>query len=349
MKVAYDISRMHNLSKYRGIGTYAKNLYESIKKYSDIEIELVEKKIDFDNFDLIHIPYFSLFRHTLPFNFSKPAVVTIHDLIPLQFPKYYPLGIKGMINFQLQKFAIKKAKSIITISETVRNDIIKILKIDPEKVYSIYLAPDEHFRKITDKGVLSRIKKKYNLPDEFILNVGNVNWNKNILNTAQACVKLNVKLVIIGKAFFDKTNLNHAEKKSHKIFLERYSENDLIKILDYVENEDLVAIMNLAKCLIFASFYEGFGLPILEAQACGLPVITSNISATAEIAGKGAILVDPRNVEEITQSIRNLFSQVNLQDLIRKAGYKNVLNFSWKKTAIETVKVYKKSLQVSKE
>lgn len=344
MKVAFDISHMHKLSKYRGIGAYAQNLYQAIKKYTDIEIELVEGEKYMNNFDLLHIPYFSLFRNTLPFSFSKPTVVTIHDLIPLQFPKHYPLGIKGKINLELQKYFLKKAKAVITISETARHDIIKILKIDPKKVFSIYLAQDKHFRKIKDKILLDKIKNKFKLPDEFVLYIGNVNWNKNILNTAQACIQANKKLVIIGSSFLDQTDLNHAEKKSHKIFLEEYYENNLIKLLGYVENEDLVAIMNIATCSLFVSFYEGFGLPILEAQACGLPVITSNVSATVEIAGNGAVLVNPKDIEEISKAINQVFDSESLRQKLIKFGEENVKKYSWKKTALETVKVYESAI-----
>lgn len=344
MKVAFDISHMHKLSKYRGIGAYAENLYQAIKKYTDVEIELVEGEKYIKNFDLLHIPYFSLFRNTLPFYFPIPTVVTIHDLIPLQFPKYYPLGIKGKINLQLQIFFLKKAKAIITISETVKKDIVKILKISPSKVYSIYLAPDKQFRKIEDKTLLNNVKNKYGLPDEFVLYVGNVNWNKNILNTSQACIEANKKLVVIGSSFLDKTNLNHAEKRSHKIFLEKYSDNSLIQLLGYVENEELVAIMNMATGLIFVSFYEGFGLPILEAQACGLPIITSNISATAEITDGGAILVDPKNVGEISEAINRIFDSQSTRQKLIKLGQENVKKYSWKKAALETVKVYENTI-----
>ncbi len=344
MKIALDVSRMHKLSETRGIGFYSQNLFNAVKKYTDADIELIENKTDYSKFDLVHFPFFDLFKHTLPLNLSKPYVVTIPDLIPIQYPKHYPPGIKGRINIWFQKLAIKKARAVIAISETVRNDIIQILKIDPKKVFSIYLAPDEHFRKISDETLLNKVKNKYGLPDEFVLYVGNVNWNKNILNTAQACLEANKNLVVIGNSFLDKTNLHHAEKKSHKIFLEKYSENKLVQLLGYVENEELVAIMNMAASLIFVSFYEGFGLPILEAQACGLPVITSNISATAEIADSGAILVDPKNVGEISEAVNNIFNSQTLRRKLIKLGHENVKKYSWEKTALETVKVYENVL-----
>ena len=344
MKIGLDVSKMHALSQTRGIGYYAQNLYHSIKKFTDVEIDLIKEKNSYEKYDLIHFPFFDLFTRSLPLNFSKPFVVTIPDLIPIQFPKHYPPGLRGKANYWFQKQALKKARGIIAISETVKKDVEKILKINPEKVFATLLAPSDIYIKINDQKQLNAIKQKYNLPDEFALYVGNVNWNKNILNMAEACIKSGKNLVIIGSSFFDKTNLNHPEKKSFKTFLEKYEDCKLIRIIDFVPNEELVSIMNLATCLVFASYYEGFGLPILEAQSCGLPVITSNVSATAEISGNSVLLVNPENPDEISKAINTLFnSETERKKLIEK-GFQNVKNFSWEKTAKQTVEVYKKCL-----
>lgn len=340
MKVALDISQMHNLSLTRGIGVYAQNLYKSIKEFTDTDIELIEKKEDLHKFDLIHFPFFDLFKKTLPFNLPKPVVVTIHDLIPLQFPNHYPPGIKGKINWQLQKLALKNIDQIIAVSETVKKDIETILKINPSKIKVVYSAPSDSFRKITDKKTLEALKTKYKLPDEFVLYVGNINWNKNILNTTEAVLSAGKNLVIIGAAFLDKNNINHPEKKSFKTWLEKYENNENIKIIGFTQTEEIAGIMSLAECLIFASFYEGFGIPVLEAQSCELPVITSKISATAEIAGKGAILVDPENVTDITGSVKRVTQNPDFRKQLIKAGNENLKRFSWKETALKTVQLY---------
>lgn len=344
MKVALDISRMHPLSRDRGIGVYAKNLFDSLKKYTDIDVELIKEKMDYSKFDLIHYPFFDLFKHTLPLGLKKPTVVTIHDLIPIMFSRHYPPGIRGRINWQVQKLALKKVKSIIAVSNTVKEDLVKLLKISEKDIFVVYSAPSEKFHPVRDKSVLEKTKVKYSLPDELILYVGNVNWNKNILNMTEAVLKANKNLVIIGSAFLDRTNLNHPEKRSFKLWLEKYGYDERIKVLDFTEIEDVVLIMNLAACLIFVSFYEGFGLPILEAQACGLPVITSKISATAEIAGRGAFLVDPDNVADIAEAIEEIFNDDSLSDKLIKVAGENLKRFSWEKTALETVKVYNNAL-----
>ncbi len=344
MKIGLDVSRMHNLSRTRGIGVYADNLYKSIKENTDVDIELIKEKTSYQKFDLIHFPFFDLFKRTLPLKMSTPFVVTIHDLIPLQFPKHYPPGLKGRANLFFQKLALKNAKAIIAVSDVVKNDISEILRIDDKKIFTIYSAPSANFQKITDTKILEETGKKYNLPDQFVLYIGNVNWNKNILNTAQSCIKAGKNLVIIGSSFLDKTNLNHIEKKSHKQFLEKYEQNKLITILNFVSSEDLERIMSLATVLIFISYYEGFGLPVLEAQAGGLPVITSKGSATEEVAGKSAILVDPENPDEIAQQINKVFDSESVRNELIKKGKENASKFSWKQSAIETVKVYQNAL-----
>lgn len=345
MKIGLDVSKMHNLSLTRGIGYYAQNLYDSIKKYTEIDMKLIKEKSDYSDFDLIHFPFFDMFKHTLPISISKPFVVTIPDLIPLQFSSHYPPGFKGKANLWLQKMSLKKASAIIAISKTVKEDIKRILRIHDNKIFAIHLASSEIYKKITDKKLLAGISKKYNLPDKFILYVGNVNWNKNILNTAEASIRSGQSLVIVGSSFLDKSDLSHPEKRSFKMFLDKYQNSPLIKKLGFVPDDDLVSIMNLATCLIFVSYYEGFGLPILEAQACQTPVITSNISATAEIAGEGSVLVDPENPAEISKAITNIFESEDLRSEVIKRGTRNLQNFSWKKTALETVEVYKKCLE----
>lgn len=343
MKVAIDINRMHKLSLDRGIGIYAKNLYKALKKYTDVDVELVTESSG-KKFDLIHYPFFDFFSRTLKIDSKIPSIVTVHDLIPIMFPKHYPPGIKGRINWQFQKNELKKVKSIISVSESVKKDIEKVLKIDSQRISVIYSAPAEIFRRIKDKQFLQRIREKYELPEEFVLYIGNVNWNKNILNITDGVLQANKKLVIIGNAFLDKTNLNHPEKKSFRSWVKKYGENSQIKILGFLPEKDVVGVLNLSSCLIFASLAEGFGLPILEAQACGIPVLTSNVSSMPEISGVGgAILVNPEIPFEIASGLKIIDEDIYREMLI-DAGFENRKRFSWEKTAIETMKAYKNAL-----
>lgn len=343
MKVGIDISSLHSLSKGRGIGFYAQALIDSLKKHTDIEVKIIESVDQQQNVDLIHYPFFDFFRPTLKINRNIPTVVTIHDVIPLLFPKNYPPGIRGRVNLFLQKQSLNKVKAIITDSKSSTADVIKTLKIPQNKVHTVYLASSEHFKKLTDKEVNERTNK-FNLPEIFALYSGGVNWNKNLINQTEAALKSDIDLVLVGGGFANKNNLEHPEMKEFKQFLDKYQNNPKIHILGFVSDDELVGLINRAKALLFASQYEGFGLPILESQACGTPVITGNISSMPEVAGSGAVLVDPNSVDQISLRLKNIINnQADRNQLIKK-GFENLENFSWKKTAAETLKVYQNAL-----
>ncbi len=336
MRVRLDLSVLKLGHKNRGVGYYTENLLNHLKLQP--EIEIVGQK---DKADLIHYPFFDLFYHTLPFKKSAPTVVTIHDITPLLFSRHYPPGIKGLINLSLQKLSLKNVDAVITVSNASKKDIVSYFNIDPKKVFVTYEAASKDYRVIKDSNQLKEVRSEFKLPERFVLFVGNVNWNKNLNNLAQACLDADLDLVIVGKSFTQKENLNHPEMKSYQQFLKSFDNNPKIHSLGYLETEDLVRIMNIAELLLFPSFYEGFGLPILEAQSCGLPVITSNNSSLPEVSGDGAILVDPYNLEEITNSIKILLKDKDLKQKLINAGLENAKRFSWDKTAQQTLEVYK--------
>lgn len=337
LKIGFNVLPLQSGHKFRGFGYYTKNLLENLKKEKDLEIKEFTNLNEVSGVDLIHYPFFDLFQKTLPLRKKFPTVVTVGDVTPIIFNKQYPSGIKGGIRSGLQKLALKRAGAVITISETSKNDIEKYLKIPKNKIFSIYLAVSENFKKITDYKKLTSVKVKYNLPERFALFVGNVNWNKNLINMAKGCILSGIDLYLVGKSFEQKDNLGHAELKSYREFLKEFRDNPKIHVVGFVEDNEIVEFYNLASVLLLPSFYEGFGLPILEAQACGIPVITSNVSSMPEVAGKGAILVDPNSVEEISGALKRIET---MSDQLRKVGFENVKRFSWEETAKETIEVY---------
>lgn len=348
MKVAVDTSPLISGHKTRGMGYYTRNLIDSLKKLEVIEILEFTNPNSIKGVDLVHYPYFDLFFLTLPIKKKFPSVVTVGDVTPLVFPSHYPPGVKGAIKNKIQHFSLKRANSIITFSQNSKKDINKYLGIPKEKIFPTPLAQSSNFKKITDQNKLNKVKQTYNLPDTFALFVGSVNWNKNLLNLTEACIRANIKLVLIGKGFEEKNNLTHKELESYLEFLQKYSKNPNILMLGYVDDEDIVAIYNLAKVLLFSSFYEGFGLPILEAQACGCPVITSNISSMPEVGGKGVLYVDPYSVENIVRGIERL-QRVSKGEGYRlaliKRGFENAKRFSWEKCAKGTIKAYEYAIK----
>jgi glycosyltransferase involved in cell wall biosynthesis len=340
MKVALDVSPLKTGHQFRGIGIYTQNLKEAFEKsrISDFNFELVEgRKIPADC-DLVHYPFFDLFFLTLPLNKPKPTVVTIHDVIPLVFPQNYPPGLKGSLKFQGQKFSLKGVKAVITDSKNSQKDIFKYLNYPLEKIYVVPLAPASHFKVIKEESLLNNVRKKYNLPNNFVLYVGDVNYNKNILGLIKsfAGLKGETSLVLIGKAFLEK---NLPETKEIEKLIKSLKLEKKVFLLGFLPTQDLVAVYNLASVYCQPSFYEGFGLPVLEAMACGCPVVAAKTSSLPEICGQAAILVDPKNINDMIKGLEKAFLE---KESLREKGLVQAKKFSWGKTAQKTYEVYQK-------
>jgi len=340
MRVALDVSPLATDHQFRGIGVYTQSLKDAFKQsnISGLIVELIKDGKVPDNCDLIHYPYFDLFFKTLPFQKDKPSLVTIHDVIPLVLKDFYKPGLRGNLKLVLQKMALKNVKAIITDSQNSKKDIFKYLNYPLKKIHVVYLAPASHFGVIKDEKVLERISKKYNLPEKFILYVGDVNYNKNIPGLIKAFADLpkDVCLVLVGKAFLEDSLKENIEISK---LIESLKIEDRVIRLGYLPNTDLTAIYNLASVYCQPSFYEGFGLPVLEAMACGCPVASANISSLPEICGQAAVMFDPYKIDDMIKGLQRALA--NKKELSQK-GLRQVKKFSWDKTAKKTYEVYQK-------
>lgn len=350
MKVAINILPLKSAHKDRGIGNYTFNLLQALKKESSITIQEFIHPSEIKDVDIIHYPWFDFFFHTLPTRKKAPTVVTIHDIIPLKYKENYPVGIRGKINFYLQKIALSNCKAIITDSLASKKDIVELLKIDPEKVINIPLAADSDFR-LLPQSKLIHTKRKYNLVERFLLYVGDANWIKNLPFLIQSFKNLinnpnlkDLKLVLVGNVFLKKVDkINHPELKSLKevnFLIKKYQLEDKIMRVGKIEIEELVCFYNLADIYTQPSFYEGFGLPLLEALSCGAPVISSNGGSLPEVGGEAAIYFDPYNNKQFESLVTDLLNNKSLQDKLSKLGLKQAEKFSWKNVAKQTLKVY---------
>lgn len=331
IKVGFVTTPLKDANAIRGVGFYTARLLRELKiQSSKFKIEIIEIKNDYElgtmNYELIHYPFFDLFYHTLPIFKKVPTVVTIHDVIPLEFPSHYPPGLRGWFNLRLQKLALSGVQRIIADSYASVKSIHKYLGAPHDKLKLVYLAADEKFKRI-------KAKNKYKLPSIFVLYVGDVNWNKNIPNLVKACEQLNYPLVIVGKlaAEVEKLDLNHVELRH----LRGIDWSKVIR-LGFVPTNDLVAIYNLAKVYCQPSFAEGFGLPVLEAMACGTPVACSNTSSLPEIAGENAIYFDPYDIKSMSQAI--------IKAMNHELSTVNLSRFSWEQTARQTLRIYQEVL-----
>lgn len=338
-----DTSPLQTGHQVRGIGSYTKKLLEELKKEKwGIELATFNSPAAPPPADITHYPYFDLFFHTLPIKKAQKRVVTIHDVIPLVFPKHFPVGIRGTFNLLLQKQALKKTDFIICDSKTSKDDVAEKLSYPKEKIKVIYLAPSEIFKEEKNKEKLNRVAAKYSLPKEFVLYVGDVNWNKNLKSLLEAVKISKVDLVLVGKSLKD---LNIPQSKAIEEIITGCDLTKTVHRLGFVEEEDLAAIYNLASLTVLPSHYEGFGLPVLESMACGTPVVCSNVASLSEISGDAAIFCDPNNPEDVSKQISYILkmSPKEQQNLSQKS-IKHASAFSWHKVAKETIEVYK-SLQ----
>jgi len=328
--------------RVRGAGVYAENLSKSLKKYfpEDNFIETTPNKIPL-KIDIVHFLYFEPFFLTLPIFKKGKLVVTVHDFIPFIFPKYFPRGIRGKIKWLIQKNLLKRCDALITDSESSKKDILKFTGIDSSRVKVAYLAVDRDFKKLTDKEK-EETKLKYKLPENFLLYVGDVTWNKNLPRLIEAVEKLDIPLVLVGKALAnDNFDKNNPWNRDLSVVKDKIKGNKKIMVLGFVDKSDLVGLYNLAKVFVMPSFYEGFGFPILEAMSCGCPVVTSKTGSIPEVGGESVYYVDPYNTEDITKGILKVYSDKALQEKLSQKGVIQAKNFSWEKTALETINIYR--------
>ncbi len=348
IKVALDTSPLKNGNAHRGVGAYTKFLSAELKKIP--ELEIFEGDADqFTNHkvDLVHYPFFDLFFSTLPIFHRLKRVVTIHDVIPLLFPKAYPTGIKGKVRFLHQWLALRFTSAIITDSAASKADIIKYLSIPADKISVVFLAPNPNLAPVA-ANTITNVKHKNHLPAKYILYVGDINYNKNLPQLIKSLKYLpdDIKLVLVGRNFFPQPI-----KEWEEIELQLAISNvtDRVIFLDKLGSDaekELAALYAGAVCYVQPSLAEGFGLPVTEAMACGTPVVASNNSSLPEVGGDSVTYVEP-DAESIANGIKVILLNTATQnDEIIKKGSMWVAQYSWTRTAEETAAVYKKILRV---
>ncbi|MCL4338811.1 glycosyltransferase family 4 protein [Patescibacteria group bacterium] len=330
--------------KMRGTGNYTQNLYTALNKIQDVEVSL--KTIDeirYCTADVIHFPYFDPFFLTLPFIKSKPTVVTVHDLIPLRYPSHFPSGLKGFLKWNLQKISLWSVDAVITDSVSSQNDIEGFADIKKEKIHVIYLGVTPEFSKAYSKDYKEKVIKSLSLPQKFVLNVGDINYNKNIpglLKAFSVLVSRNsgLKLILVGEGF---TRPSTELVQMTELMREMEIEDKVLRVssLDVLE---LAVVYQLAQVYVQPSFAEGFGLPVLEAFAAGCPVVVANTTSLPEVVGSAAVMFNPQNTDTLVKSISLLLKDKGKRDYFISQGKKRAKLFTWEKCARETAEIYRK-------
>jgi glycosyltransferase involved in cell wall biosynthesis len=343
MKIAIDVSPLTSHHAYRGIGVYTDELTKALQKLNTNHEIVLKSNTSTKVYDLIHYPYFDFFFLTLPNNKSTPVVVTVHDAIPLRYPLHYPRGLRGSIKFLIQKKRLSKADAIITDSEASKQDIGRWLYPDTSKIERIYLAAPGGMIRQPESGV-RKVKKKYGITEQYLLYVGDINYNKNLpaLIEAYAQAHLPAQLVLVSKAFaHDIPEADGLRNQIKRLSLEK----EVVLLSEVASKEELAGLYSGAYWYIQPSLYEGFGLPVLEAWSCNVPVISSNGGSLREVVQDAALLFDPNNILSMVSTIQkgSLFNKTEREVWIRK-GTNRLKAFSWEKTATQTLAVYEKVL-----
>jgi glycosyltransferase involved in cell wall biosynthesis len=305
----------------------------------------VTKDLQKLNIDLYHG-----LSHEIPFGIEKTgikSVVTIHDLIHERFPEQYsPLDIK--IYTKKYKNACTHADKVIAISNQTRQDLIDYYKVPEEKIEVCYQSCNPAFAQQVSEEEKQRVKRQYNLPEQFFLSVGSIIERKNLLNVCKAVFLLrnefNIPLVVIGdgtkykQQVEDYVKQNGLEKKI--IFL---SDSPSAKSSKAFQSAiDFPAIYQSSLAMIYPSFFEGFGIPIVEALWSKVPVITSNVSCLPEAGGDAAYYVNPNSAEEIAEGMKKIYSDKLFAENMKTKGWHYAQNFTQQKCADAIMNVYKK-------
>ena len=281
---------------------------------------------------LLHVPHFNV-----PVFFRGRLVVTIHDLIYLHSPRVSKFFFAGAYARALFRHVEKSASAVITVSEYTKTDLLRHFpKIKPERVFVTHEAASGRFFKIKDEKLLIETKEKYGLHKPFALFVGTLKAHKNLPVLVEAMARLNQKpgadhdLVLVGRA--DPQNRLLSEAMSRH--------GNFIKSLGPLSDDDLPALYNLADTLVLPSLFEGFGLPVLEAMACGTPVIASTGGSLPEVVGEAGLLFEPERIDALVEHLYNVFQKKDLREKLSVLGLQRAAQFSWEKTARETLAVY---------
>ncbi len=302
-------------------------------------------------FDYIFIPFYSYFKKSDIFFFPKNTfsplikgkkIAVYHDIVYYEKLNFREFKFFDNLHHKIMiRFDSKLTSADLAVSKFTAQRMEQLLKIHSEKIKVIYEGVEDSFKIVTDNNQKEQLKSRYNLPDHFLFFAGSLSPRKNIINILKAFEMIKDSIphniyFTASESWNDSQVYNYI--KSHNL------ENRIIR-LGYLSEEGLVIMYNLADCYLYPSLYEGFGLPIIEAQKCGCPVITSNRSSCPEIAGDGALIVDPYSIHEIAEAILKVVNDQKFKKELIKKGIENIKRFSWERAAKEHLKLFEKVAQ----
>jgi glycosyltransferase involved in cell wall biosynthesis len=285
-----------------------------------------------DRPDLLHVQY------TAPLACPVPVVVTVHDVSFLKYPEYFPWMRTTQLRVTVER-TVRSAAKVITVSEFSRRAIAKAYGLDEAKIEAVPNGVSSAFHPISHELAISKVKARFKIPAPFILTVGDLQPRKNqigLIHAFESLIKshpqLTHHLAIVGQKTWYADHVMKAAKAS--------AVADRIHFTEFVTDNELLQLYNACELFVFPSFYEGFGLPILEAMACGRAVACSNSSAMPEVANAAALLFDPESTEQMTRAIRDIVLDAELRGRMERLGQHRASLFTWERTARKTLGIY---------
>jgi glycosyltransferase involved in cell wall biosynthesis len=263
------------------------------------------------------------------------SVITIHDLNFIHFPEFLTPDSTRYYG-QIHR-AVERADHIITDSNWTREDVIHQLKVSPERVTTVYLAAKPVYRPITDRQEVRRVAMSYGLPSDFIIFVGTLEPRKNVPTLLKALYHLRQRAYAVHLTIVGRKGWLYEEIFST---LTQLKLTEQVHFLENVPDKDLARLYNAAHCLTLPSHYEGFGLPPLEAMACGTPVIISDRASLPEVVGDAGLLIDPDSPEALSEALARVLDDSELRAELSQRGLIRAREFSWAKAAHQTMAVY---------
>ncbi len=296
--------------------------------------------------ELLHSPYY-----VKPYFLPCPSVVTIGDAIGARYPQHLPSAAARVVYRIATWLAIASARCVITFSASSQRDLALLFKVPPDKLATIPPGVGHDFTAVPDGDRDRQVRARYGLPQAYVFYLGINKPHKNlpglmrawsvVRRDRQSIGQEDVKLVAAGK---EDKRYRSARQLGLSLGL-----GDSVASLGEVPEEDLPALYRLATAFVFPSLWEGFGLPVLEAMACGTPVACANSSSLPEVAGDAALLFDPASPGEIAKALLRLLGEPELRAERRQRGLARAKDFSWEKTALETLSVYRKAIERTAE
>ena len=285
-----------------------------------------------DGVEVIQVQYFR------PPYCPCPSVTAVHDL---SF-EYHPEFFNRIQRTYLKAFvpwSARRTDAVVTVSQYSKDDICKRYGVSPERVFVTHIGCGPEFMPIEDRSRLESTRQRLGLPERYVLFVSNIQPRKNLVGLMEAVSRLgaqhdDVKLVVVGKK-----QLGYETVERHMVELGLESRTMFV---GFMSDERVADLYNMARVFVYPSFFEGFGLPPLEAMACGTPVVASNTTSIPEVTGEAAILVDPHDSDAIAEGIRSVLEKPGLAARLSRAGLEQAKTFSWQRAARENYEVYRK-------